>query len=537
MSSKRFIKALEEINIFHKDNGRLRNHFFFFFVVAICGYAAIMMSMCPYNDDYCRYVANMHVGTTSSARYTTFFLELLMYFSNVMTDAAPFTQILSCAFLSYTAIVCMKIFNIDSNDKFTKLCLIPIVVNPYLLECLMYRFDSPFIMLSILCSVMAAYLAKFNDKKLLIIQSILLLHSLLLYQGGLSAYFIISVYLLLIELSKDNVIISVFLRMRYFLYTLFITAISYFPFTMIIRYFKKDGNVLINPISRDGMKCIFKNIELYISNLKIDWSGNVVGQLFFLLLIVFSMFFIADVFINLKTKTSAFFRSAIILLFLLLFFITPFGICPLLSAMEHLCGNSIYPRILCCFGIFISIVLYKNYSTINKYKIFKNIYAVYLCCFGVWNIIFLNSAGNMIHYYRKAQEQVLYDLSKDISEITHYAPNKFSHICVKGMISSQILRNFSMLYPIINRIVPEKWNTVSYCSLALFNHEIADCAVKYGLIDKEFEESKYVSKTLLKSHLWYDVYSVDEKILLCKLKKRHRFEDLTPPMLKIGGNN
>lgn len=525
------VGILKEINIFNKKNEELKNSFFFFFFIAVCGYASIMLSLCPYNDDYCRYVANMHVGTSSSARYTTFFLELLMYFSNVITDAAPFTQIISCAFLAYSSVICMKIFNLDIDDKYAKLCLIPIVVNPYLLECLMYRFDSPFITLSILCSVIAAYLAKANDKKLLVIQAILLLHSLLLYQAGLSAYFIICAYLLLIEFSKNN-IMFVFLRIRYYLHTLFITAVSYFPFTMIIRYFKKDGNVLINPISHDGMKCILKNIGLYISNLKIDWSDNIVGQLFFLLLVVFSMFFIVSIFRNFKNKIKAVLRIAIILLFLLLFFITPFGLCPFLAAMKDLCGNSIYPRILCCFGIFISIVLYKNYSIIKKYKILKNIYIVYLCCFGIWNIIFLNSAGNIIHYYRKAQEQILYDLSKDISDILHFPDNKFSYICIKGMISSQAVNNFSILYPIINRIIPEKWPAACYCTLALFNHEITDCIEKYGIIGPLFEE-KVLSKTLLKSHLWYDIYLVNDKILLCELKKNHRFETLVPPMLKI----
>ena len=115
--------VLREINIFHKNNRQLQNCFLFFFFIAILGYASVITSMCPYNDDYCRYFANTPVGIGYSARHATFFLECLMYFSRVVTDAAPFTQILSCAFLAYIVVILIKILAIDIKDKYALLCL------------------------------------------------------------------------------------------------------------------------------------------------------------------------------------------------------------------------------------------------------------------------------------------------------------------------------------------------------------------------------------------------------------------------------
>lgn len=527
------IYTLKKINIFDKENKNLKNSFLFFFFIALCGYASIMLSISPYNDDYCRYVANMPVGTLFSARYTTRFLEILMYFSEIVTDAAPFTQILSCAFLSYSAIVCMKILNINDNDNYAKACMIPIVVNPYLLECMMFRFDSPFMMLALFCSVMSAYLTSVDGKKMLLIQVILLLHSLLLYQVAISAYFIICTYLFLIELSKNVSVLSAFLKMKYWLYTLLITAISYLPITTSISYFKKDGRLLLNPLSGDDIKCICENIELYIGNLRTDWAYNPVGQFFIAALIVFSLFFLIDVFKNLKNKTSIIFRCLLIIIFLFIFFMMPFGFSSCLVDIKRLWISSICPRMLCCFGFLISIVLYKNYSTIRDYKILKNLYMLYLCCFGMWNLIFLNSAGNIIHCYRKLQELVLYDVSNDISDILNDKNNHFSKFCINGAISSVAMKNFAELYPMIYRIIPDRWSVVKHCAIALFNHKIADCLIKYGLYGGIFKEYKWSHKALLKSHLWYDVYSIDNEILLFELKNNKNFRNPDSQLLRI----
>ncbi len=158
------MEQLKEINLFHKENTQLRKCFFFFFVIAVCGYLSLIVSFCPYSDDYCRHVANFHVGAMNGQRYVTFVLELIMYLSNIITDAAPFTHIMSCGFLAYSAIICLRMFKVNLDNKLEIFCFVPIVINPFLFESMMYRFDNPFMTLALLLVVLSAYFSSLYQK-------------------------------------------------------------------------------------------------------------------------------------------------------------------------------------------------------------------------------------------------------------------------------------------------------------------------------------------------------------------------------------
>lgn len=523
VSSEKSLKVLEEINIFHRDNEKLRNVFLFFFFVALCGYAAIIISNCPYNDDYWRYIFNDHVGRDIDIRYASVFLDIIFYFSNIITDNAPLSHVISCAFLAYIAIVFIKIFEINVDDKCALLCVIPIVVNPYLLECMMFRFDNPFMMLALLCSVLSAYLSCFNDKKLILMQVVLLLYSLFLYQPAISAYFIILLYCLLVELGGNKTLVSIVVGKRYFLYTLMITMLCYLPFISKITYRREEtGDLFLIPSSLENIRKILKNIYYYIESLRVDWLYNSSGKIFFFLSVIFSIFFIIGVFKNIKNRVTAFNRSILTFLLLIVFFISPLG------AFAFLCklcqgSVSIDPRILYGFGILISLVLYKNYQSIEKYNFFKAVYVAYLACFGIWNVVFLNSAGNVLYRYKKLQEYVYYDIVKDISEILKNN-NNFKYCGFRGNVYSQSLANFSQIYPIFDRVIPERWHVICYSRLSLLSHQFSDFITNDRQKNSWMYDDMNVSKKLLKSRSSYNLYSIDDNALFCQFDCDLKFE-------------
>ena len=153
-----------EINIFNPTNRSLLFAFFLFFAVAICGYLSVMILSVPYRDDWYRYFWNSHVGGSEALRSGTALVEFLFYLSDIVTDAAPFTNILSCAVLAYMACIFLKMLKVGIKDKWKIICVVPIVVNPFLLEVMLFRFDNFFITLSLLIVTIAAYLSIKNDK-------------------------------------------------------------------------------------------------------------------------------------------------------------------------------------------------------------------------------------------------------------------------------------------------------------------------------------------------------------------------------------
>lgn len=514
-------------------SSRHHNLFFFFFGLAVCGYIALMVSGCPYNDDYCRYFANKPVGISVGLRYITLILEKLMYLSTSVTDAAPFTQLISCAFLACSATLCLHILGVDTADKWAVLCCFPVVINPYLLEVMMYHFDSPFITLALLLVVLAAYFASFNDKKWLLLQTILLFSSLFLYQAAFSAYFVVFLYKFIKEIeqqvsSKKSFSETVF-KMRYWIYSILICFICYAPLLKLLSYCRdpKDG-IFIIPTNFENCSLIIKNIARYFSIMYSDWSVNLAGLIFLHLILFFAIISFVKVWRIGKFSYLTSTVTVIFILFLLL--LSPCGVYPFLHVAIFKGNTSILPRVMYSVGILIAIALHDNYLTFKRLgNGLTRFYISIITVLGIWTIVFLNSAGNTIHYFRILEQLVTYDVSKDIFEITQINKN-ISEICIVGSVESSAMRNFSREYPMIERIIPEKWSAPTYCRMALMNPSFYQFLEGTG---KNYRELQYRSKNKIKETMWYDVYITDSKLLLFELKGKSKWSSPIVPIVKL----
>ena len=504
--------VFEEINLFHKENTQLRKCFFFFFVMAVCGYLSLIVSFCPYSDDYCRHVANFHVGTMSGQRYATFILELIMYLSNVITDAAPFTNIMSCGFLAYSAILCLRMFKVNLDNKLEILCFVPIVINPFLFESMMYRFDNPFMTFALLLASISAYFSSLYRKKYFVLQTIPLLISFFMYQAASGLYFIVLAYNFIMEIQSGTSISKTIAKMRYLFFTLLFVGLFYLPFTYLLTYFISDkGEVLILPISLENIGRIFANASYYLQTIYSDWSVNAVGEFFFCIFVIF----IINTLIQTTNNTKSIISVIITALGIIAFLISPSGLYIFLAFFEG--GVLIHPRIIYSMGMLISLVLFNNCSLFKQFKISHIFYGCFVSVFCLWNIIFLNSATNVIHYYRILQGHVSYDIAKDLFSITEDNKN-IKEVCITGSVKSQAMSNFVKLYPIIEKIIPEQWNIPDYCRIALMSSNFSEQMLQFIPITKEYAENNYSNKRLIKKHMWYDVFLLDEHLLLVALK-------------------
>lgn len=523
------MEIFEEINLFNPNNRKLRNCFFFFFAFAICGYLSIIVSFCPYCDDWCRYTANISVGKLNACRYFTLFLESLVYASPFVSDFAPLSHLFSCALLAYGAVICLKLFNVNIDDKWKILCLTPMIVNPYLLELMMYRFDNFFTIIGLLLAVLAAYLSSKNDKKFFFIQSALLFITIFIYQPTVSAYLIIFTYLFTLQIQSGLSFFKAIYKMRYWFYSMLTVAILYIPFTYQLAYSTtSDGKVLVIPYNLENIKIISSNILRYFLTLYEDWSPNPIGQIFFGLAFIFILDTVRRTWQKNKSVISLF----IVLLGIFCFFISPYGPCPFLKVLVFKGNESIVPRIMCSAGIVISLILYSNYTLFEQIKLSKIFYRFLVIIFSVWSLTFTNSAGNTIHCLRLLQHNVIYDLSKDVFRITNNN-EKISHICVAGAVTSQTLKNFAEFYPIILRIVPEQWCVPTYCQIALMNSDFAKQLLELNPKETLFHNDKYKNKKLIKTHMKYDIFVIDDSIMFIEFKDHNKFESPRHSIIRV----
>jgi len=514
-----------EINIFKPENRQLYRCFLFFLAIAICGYLSVMILSVPYRDDWYRYFWNSHVGGSEALRGGTALIEYLFYLSNITTDAAPFSQILSCMVLAYLACIILRILKVDIENKWKIICFAPIVVNPYLLEIMLFRFDNFFMALSLLIVSIAAYISSLNRKDCFIVQTLLLFLSLFVYQVAISIYLTIFMYEFMKKIRSGNGFFSVIHRMKYWFYTLVTTALGYAPLLRYLTYYKaKDGSVLALPYNLENTKAIINNIFGYFNTLHNDWSHSTIGLIF---LIMICIFIITSLIETAKTTKSG---KSMLLVFFCIFVLT---ICPsgLYICLKYKETASVPPRLLCGAGVFIAIVHYEVYLLLKKTKVTDLIIKTTLCLTVIWNLMFINSAVNIMRENFKARSLLEYDIAKDVFEISK-TYSEISHFGIIGEIKTQTNKNFFKLYPITNRFITENFRMLAYYRLGLSHHELSKRLIK----DKDvfFYEPKYRSKKLIKKHMMYNMYILDNRILQIVLRKDKNYEKSSRFIMKIG---
>lgn len=516
--------------------------FFFFFFLAVLGYLSVMISGDPYNDDYCRYFTNTPVGTSVGLRHITFLLERIMYLSSVTTDAAPLTQLISCAILACTSILCAYIFEVNFSSRIEVLCLFPIVVNPYLLEVMMYRFDSPFIIFALFLTTLAAYFSSFSSRKLLFTQTTLLFLSLFVYQAAISAYFIILLYTFMRKFEKNsflkNPLRLTFFEMRYWFYSLVLCALFYLPFTGLIEYCKSaNEGLFIIPDNLENLIKIAGNIGRYFLILYNDWSVNLGGQTLIFMAFTFVIGFLTRAGVRTRSFSSVLIFSGLVFLL----FLAPSGMYAFLHMVAFKGNASICPRILYSIGILLALILRDNYLMLQKIFIgrFESItevvckfYKIMTGILCLWSLIFTNSVGNLVHRFQTVQQLVIHDISKDIFDITRDNKN-ISRVCVVGSITSPIFMNFSRIYPIIDRIIPEKWCAPTYFRLATLNPDVANAILTLEGTSDKYKEGCYRTRVLEKDNPFYRAFILDGSTLLFELNQQTKWKSPVIPYITL----
>ncbi|MDR2681730.1 MAG: glucosyltransferase domain-containing protein, partial [Holosporaceae bacterium] len=418
------------------DKKHLRRSFLFFFCVAVCAYLSIMVLFSPHGDDHARHIYNYGVGNSLYFRVATRMVELLTFFSyRLAFDTVPFFTLLSCGILACIAIICRKILDLISdnecsNDKFVLLCFIPIIVNPYLAEAMIFRFDTPFMMIPLLCVMMAVYLAvieqyaadsnllvkNFGKWRLELAQIALLLLSLLFYQTAISTYFTLFAYVCMTNLTEKKSLWKILMEMRHWFSNIFITLAIYL---LILAFGPKktlydEFSAVLPKNFTEIINNVINNAIMYFCSLYTDWSCNAVGILFFTMLVIFFLSLIYDIWKKSNGRLAAALKNIILYGGMGTFLLGPFTACLPLDLYQHNVSGYITPRVLYTFGILMALVLYKNYMFLAKQVIIKNIYRFFLITFGIWSISYMNAFGNIMHMQFLLEDKVAYELANDL---------------------------------------------------------------------------------------------------------------------------
>lgn len=159
--------------------------FFLLFGIYLFSCTAIILADVAYVDDIHR-IATGYSGWSGSSRYISDILAPIFHGASKLADISPLTLIIATAEIAIAGMILLKSFS--NKAAFTIwqiLALVPLCISPFFLQCLSYKYDAPYMALSVLFSVIPLL---FITKKLPIFFTSLLLCTLgvcMTYQASL----------------------------------------------------------------------------------------------------------------------------------------------------------------------------------------------------------------------------------------------------------------------------------------------------------------------------------------------------------------
>lgn len=172
-------------------------------IIHIIGISAIVRANVPYVDDVGRTAygyRNFGFGRTLSR-----LLAALVHADTSARDVSPLTQLLAVCFLSAACCIVIHLLSEKQEyDLWTIIAVLPLGLSPYFLECLSYKFDSPYMALSILVSVLPFLFCKYGLFPYAAASIAGCLSMCMLYQASSGIYPMLTALLCFRQWNKDR---------------------------------------------------------------------------------------------------------------------------------------------------------------------------------------------------------------------------------------------------------------------------------------------------------------------------------------------
>ncbi len=389
-------------SVFTKKNGKLFIYSLLFLL--FCYYPLIHANVYQVPIDDLRRTLSGTRDFIGFNRYIDEFGGMFVHTSTHFMDIAPLTQFIGIGFLALIAVLLAGLFT-DFNITFlTIAAAIPAVLSPWFLSDMTYRYDSPYMALSLLAEVIPFVFA--SNMPAYIVMSVLgNLVMCTTYQSSAGIYVIITIALAFfwwVKGKKESAECWKFIGISAlcFLITLGLFKIGFVP--------KRTGEEYVNtnmlPIS-SLISGTITNIGMYLQCLVHDLGHGAIAVLF-PVIVLFSLY-------N-TTKTSK--RNKIITLLLSVFLIV-FAIAISFGVYLALEKPLLNRRAFTCVGFAISVTALLAVSNISskksKYFSFTGLFVVFFAyCFVAFSFMYGNAQSAQKMYTETRTNTLIADLNK-----------------------------------------------------------------------------------------------------------------------------
>ena len=140
---------------FFKQLKPMKKPFLILFIIFFIAIIPIIRANFYYIDDIGRSVFGYREWAKTFSRHLSDFFAVIMHTDMRVADISPLTQLIAAVFMAASGAIIAYVFSDRKKvSPLTLIAIIPMALSPYFLECFSYKFDSPYMAMSVFVSVL-----------------------------------------------------------------------------------------------------------------------------------------------------------------------------------------------------------------------------------------------------------------------------------------------------------------------------------------------------------------------------------------------
>ena len=438
---------LEKINMMkQRTQNTLKAYRFFgkpillFSAIYLIALSALLRANFYYIDDLGR-AAFGYVQWEVYARYLSVFFSHIIHADSYLTDVSPLPQMIAVLVMAIAST--MTIYIIGGGKKEYSLWMIaaalPLGLNPYFLECFSYKYDSPYMAMSVLASVFPLIFWKSKTWKFILASIVGTLCMCMTYQVSAGIYPML-VVIVCIRMWVENEDIKDILRMALISAASFLAGLLIFN-RLVMPFIQEEfaqtystNFEAINTLISHAMDTYKKYTKLFLSDFKSEWL---------ILIGILCLGFLYAVISG--TKQHRVITALLVLPALIGLFALSFGVYPVLGQ------PSFFPRCMYGIGAFLA------FLGVFILSVKPNNLPVKLTCLALsWMFFsFAFTYGNALDAQSEWTDFRIEQVAEDLAEWDGISTEGMKSVRVTGTIGfTPVMRRMPQDYQILNRLVP-----------------------------------------------------------------------------------
>lgn len=419
-----------------------------YFLILMVIYCVALLPLFRSNYNYIDDVGRVAEGYQFHfSRYISDFLSTIIHDGSILADISPFTQIIAVVFLSLASVLAIKLLTKqNSKDKVNLwyvIASLPIGLSPYFLENISYKFDAPYMALSILASIFpfVFYNNGRNPIKYIGVSFLSIIVVCTTYQSSTGIFPAMTILLALVMYIKSEKTKDIGLFVLYSAIS-YITAILLFKYILMEPTFDYVDSSLIgiNNLVPGTIKHLIEYVKYIYHDFNLRW------------LIAFGIVIVGSIItVVIKSERNKFASLIIASVAIVAVMLLSFGVYPLMKKPIFA------PRAM--YGFFTNLSLLAIICVEYKNNYLLKICSLYLTyAFIILSMAYGNALYEQQNYVEYRSILIANDIIESVSDIDKPIELHFSGNAGYSPVISKLLND---KYPVLKRLVPiklrEKW--------------------------------------------------------------------------------